>query len=240
MTFNAFASAIVNRLIMVALPEKLRLGASASWSRFQGRVEPEILLVPKLMGLENCHVALDVGANDGQFAYLLSRVFSHVYAFEANPELVARLQRSRPENMSITQCAVSDTDGAEVVLNVPVVGGVRLNGWASLGTIDIPGAIDFVKHMAKTIRLDSQVFESVSLIKIDVEGHELAVLKGAIGTIKKHLPWLVIEVWDEHRAVICDLLLPLGYHAATLKQMTGIDGSPQNLIFMPPQTQLKV
>ena len=235
MTALSLVSSIIRRLIIPALPEKMRLPVAASWTKLQGEVEPEIIYVPRLMGQENCHTALDVGANDGQFGYLLSKSFKHVHAFEANPDLAARLQRWRPGNMTVINNAVSDTDGAVVTLHVPVVKGVALNGWASLAEPTVPGTTSFVTYQIKTTRIDSHEFDTVSLIKIDVEGHELAVLKGAMGTIRKHLPWLLVEVWDEQRAAVCDLLKPLGYRAATLRELAGIEGSPQNLIFASPQ-----
>ena len=228
------ASSIVRRLIVPSLPERMRLAASATWTKLIGGVEPEILHVPRLMGYENCHTALDVGANDGQFGYLLSKSFTHVHAFEANPDLAGRLQRLRPRNMTVISNAVSDRDGDLVTLHVPVVGGVALSGWASLTKPKVPGSTDVVTYQVKTTRIDSHNFENVFLIKIDVEGHELAVLKGAMGTIRKHLPWLLVEVWDEQRAAVCDLLNPLGYRATTLHELAGIEGSPQNIIFVSP------
>jgi FkbM family methyltransferase len=230
----SLVSSIIRRLIIPALPQKMRLPVAASWTKFQGGVEPEILHVPRLMGQGNCHTALDVGANDGQFGYLLSNAFKHVHAFEANPDLAATLLRYRPRNMTVINNAVSDTDGDVVTLHVPVVKGVALSGWASLVKPTVPGTTNFVTHQITTTRIDSHKFDTVSLIKIDVEGHELAVLKGAMDTIRKHLPWLLIEVWDEQRAAVCDLLKPLGYRAATLQELAGIKGSPQNLVFVSP------
>ena len=60
--------------------------------------------------------------------------------------------------------------------------------------------------------LDSYAFDDVSLIKIDVEGMEMAVLRGAVETIERHRPYIYAEAWDgeylnEHRA----FLEPLGY-----------------------------
>ena len=48
--------------------------------------------------------------------------------------------------------------------------------------------------------LDSVVHDPVALIKIDVEGHELDVLKGATAVLKKDHPGLIVECEDRHRA----------------------------------------
>jgi len=47
-------------------------------------------------------------------------------------------------------------------------------------------------------KLDSFEFENIDLIKIDVEGWEFEVIQGAIETIKKHKPVLMIEVLVDH------------------------------------------
>lgn len=53
--------------------------------------------------------------------------------------------------------------------------------------------------------------ENVTLIKIDVEGHELEVLKGSVKTLKRHKPWLFVEIIGDTTAVD-EFLLPLGYN----------------------------
>lgn len=54
----------------------------------------------------------------------------------------------------------------------------------------------------------------VDLIKIDAEGHELAVCQGAIGTLRRCRPPLIIEVFgDEPFVGLWDLLSPLGYRS---------------------------
>ena len=47
--------------------------------------------------------------------------------------------------------------------------------------------------------LDSVVYDPVSLIKIDVEGHELDVLKGATTVLEKDRPGLLVECEERHR-----------------------------------------
>ena len=44
--------------------------------------------------------------------------------------------------------------------------------------------------------LDSYNFKNISIMKIDVEGHEIAVLEGALNTIKRNKPKILIEVWN--------------------------------------------
>ena len=51
--------------------------------------------------------------------------------------------------------------------------------------------------------LDTYAFDDVKLIKVDVEGHEQSVILGAIETLKKCSPILVVEI--EQRHLECDI-----------------------------------
>ena len=51
----------------------------------------------------------------------------------------------------------------------------------------------------ETRRIDDYDLADVGFIKIDVEGHELAVLAGAAATLARHKPNLLIECNDEHQ-----------------------------------------
>jgi len=50
-----------------------------------------------------------------------------------------------------------------------------------------------------------------SIIKIDVEGHELQTLEGAKNTIEKHKPMILIEIHDFENSEIPKFLESLGY-----------------------------
>jgi hypothetical protein len=63
-------------------------------------------------------------------------------------------------------------------------------------------------------RLDDIYTGTPSFIKIDVEGHELKVLKGAEETLKKHKPTVLIEIHDfseDHD--VHKFMMSLGYGA---------------------------
>jgi hypothetical protein len=62
---------------------------------------------------------------------------------------------------------------------------------------------------ARTI--DSFGFSDVSLIKIDVEGHEKAVLLGAAQTIRTQHPTIFIEIWDHNKSKIVPIIEGFGY-----------------------------
>ena len=49
-------------------------------------------------------------------------------------------------------------------------------------------------------RLDAVVRQDVAFVKIDVEGHELSVLNGAVGLLERSQPVFLVEAEDRHRA----------------------------------------
>jgi hypothetical protein len=85
----------------------------------------------------------------------------------------------------------------------------------------------------QTRTLDSFALEHVDFMKIDVEGHELAVLRGASETLARHRPWLVVEAWEDHREPVKQLLAALDYDLRPLQDLCGHLGSAQNLVFLP-------
>lgn len=60
-------------------------------------------------------------------------------------------------------------------------------------------------------RLDDVYTGTPSVMKIDVEGHEMDVLKGADETIRKHKPALIVEIHNLDESPIPDYLANLGY-----------------------------
>jgi hypothetical protein len=70
------------------------------------------------------------------------------------------------------------------------------------------------KVEARTV--DSFRFSDVSLIKIDVEGHELKVLRGAEKTISTFHPVIIIEIWVNNVDFVLPLLASYGYTARAI------------------------
>lgn len=60
-------------------------------------------------------------------------------------------------------------------------------------------------------RLDDVYTGTPCLMKIDVEGHELQVLKGAEQTIRKHMPNLYVEIFDFENGPVTKFLKEIGY-----------------------------
>jgi FkbM family methyltransferase len=123
-------------------------------------------------------IAVDIGANRGYITVVLARRFEKVYAFEPN-----RLNRQVLEETLLIN-SVKNVDTIEAALsssNVPAMMRVSTShGHHTLETSHLTKAIDIEK--VETYRFDEfagvRDIESIDLVKIDVEGHELSVLNG--------------------------------------------------------------
>ena len=137
-------------------------------------------------------LAVDIGANNGTYSYHMSRHFAEVVAFEPNP-MFARFLSRLPARVKTQAVALSD-HGGEGTLSIPVGSNGEAPGWASLEQID---------SQARALQVPLRTLDSFDLapsfIKIDVEGHEHAVLSGARATIGKHRPVVLVEVEERHR-----------------------------------------
>jgi FkbM family methyltransferase len=175
--------------------------------------------------------AIDVGAWYGPWTHWLARVSRDVVTVEANPELAAFVARTAPANVRVVSAAASDSAGSAELWLPP--GGRGTEGRASLyppplprpgherghdsGREPAPGARAPGRVVqVTTIRLDELDVSDVGVIKIDVEGHELAVLRGAEGIIRRWRPTLVVEVEDARSpaAQTLDLLADWGYQGS--------------------------
>ncbi|HSS63956.1 MAG TPA: FkbM family methyltransferase [Gammaproteobacteria bacterium] len=161
-------------------------------------------------------VSLDIGANLGLFTYFLSRLSSHVYAFEPNPFPLRALRAVAGSNVTVLPIAVSDRSG-EAELVVPRTA----KGWSNNGASLTKPADALAGRLTVECRaIDDLDYRNVGFIKIDIEGHELAALKGAEQTLKRERPNLFIENERLHAGSgaddVFDYLKSLDYAGFTL------------------------
>jgi FkbM family methyltransferase len=154
------------------------------------RGEPELGILGALVRRDR--IAIDAGANRGMYSYALARHAREVHAFEPHPQLsrlAARLLRGRAV---VHPCALSDRNGS-CTFRIPE--GQTGADWHLLGTLE--DTLLDTKHREVEVEartLDSFAFEGVGFLKIDVEGHEQAVLAGARETIGRDRPTLLVEL----------------------------------------------
>lgn len=163
---------------------------------------------------------LDVGANIGALALRMARKAKRVYAFEANPSTYALLTKnvSLNDDLSVTPVHAAASDRAGQLYVQPATD-ARNTGMAGVTSAANETPVP-------AIRLDDFAAAhhlTVGLLKIDTEGHEAAVLQGALGILHRDHPLVVAELNDEHLRghgsssdEVLSLLDDLGYCAAAL------------------------
>jgi FkbM family methyltransferase len=146
-------------------------------------------------------VFVDVGANIGYFtclaaAYIRDSGRGRVFAFEPNPRLVPLLRRNAEINWSLAPitihpCAVGDTAGT-ASLQIPE--GHAVNATFS----DYHGEHAHHSVEVEVVRLDDVLPKdlAVDFLKIDVEGHELSVLRGAANVIARSPAIRIVIEWS--------------------------------------------
>jgi FkbM family methyltransferase len=170
-------------------------------------------------------VFIDVGANIGNHSVYFSKFLADA-AIAIEPSLRAlkclrrNISLNNITNCVVVECAVGETcTEGELVLPVRLkrnLGGSRVK---MLSDGKLLGEDVFVESRVLVRPLDDIVREfqtvanaGISLIKIDVEGMELSVLKGARDVLERHKPDICTEAWsDSNRDAISDFLNKYGY-----------------------------
>ena len=165
-------------------------------------------------------VFIDVGCYSGLFAIAAAKAGLEVIAFEPMEENQRQIAVNCTHNdveIELHKAAVSDKDGWGTLGYNP---NVYLTAGASLDRKSGP------KRQVKLMTIDSLAVGNVSLIKIDIEGHEPAALRGARETLERCRPNLIVEANDEaHKKAVIEVLSH-GYELIAICD-------ERNLIFSP-------
>ena len=157
---------------------------------------------------------LDIGANIGNHAIFFASYFTEVHAFEPGPSTFLLLSHNATlkPNVHCHNVGVSDST-REAYWSAPT----HNIGEGAISDNDFPGS-ERHRTTVRLVDIDSLAAIQdldIGLIKIDVEGHEAAVLDGARSTIKKNSPVIIFE--QQAREIIngssptIDRLRALGY-----------------------------
>jgi FkbM family methyltransferase len=191
-------------------------------------------LALKLLINEPSGTVLDIGANLGTFCVPLARKIPKLkfHAFEpqriVNYQLCANVVINSLDNVQTYELALSDRD-EQLNLVMP-----DYTKETNIGAFSIDKEVRKNEYECATtsvinkiflVPLDLLTFNDVKLIKIDVEGHELEVIKGGIETIKRNnYPPIIFEAWtwkpwyQEKRTALFEYLKGHGYEITELGQ----------------------
>jgi FkbM family methyltransferase len=147
--------------------------------------------------LQNGGVFVDIGANIGYYTLLAHKRVTNsgrVLAFEPNPETANALRRnielSGARNVEVFEVALSESPGEATIFR-PVgqshgLASMRNQGWAETEHYKVPAA-----------RLDDILptnLQRIDFLKVDVEGAEGLVFRGAASTISRYKPAILMEL----------------------------------------------
>ena len=218
----------LKKLLLNLSPESYKKRVFRSLESFSWKnvkevyLDPELLLLQSLLKDKN-DVFFDIGANKGEFCFVAEKLVdpANIYAFEPNPGLSSVLKAVFPA-IHVHSIAISDKTGTSS-FKVP---SVHNQSDTTLGTLETnykeENETSHQTFPVKTGTLDDFVknnpIRRIDLIKIDVEGHEMAVIKGAGETISKFRPQLIVEIEERHHrdqslAALIKPYFDMGYNA---------------------------
>ncbi len=250
MTLKTLAVSAAERLLPSTIVESLQARRWTNTWVPERDHEPELSLVRAY--LQSGDIAIDVGAYGGAFSHAMATAIGsegQVFSFEPLPRyarvLRLALKRVGIKNVEVVQQALMETRRS-VQLAYATSSGRSLVG--EVYVAEEPDGNRTTAVEANTLddfARDRSISSSVSLIKIDIEGSELSLLKGAGESLAASKPVVICEVEERHcarfghsaRDVFDEFsrsgLLPFEFdlRTCTLEPWTG-DGSTNNVIFV--------
>ena len=223
--------------------------ASIRWRKTQ--FEPGInkLITRIVIELDNQKDSgwfFDVGANVGLYSWEVCKVSPHrkILAFEPDPENIILFEKTLNganfQNVEICKCALSN--------QLAEVSFFQDNLTSATGCVagkDKPWIEQYLNGSINEIRVKTETLDSVirqdrtpSLIKIDVEGHEIEVLQGGRNTLSETKPLLIIESFPPKQSTVLSLLDELGYQSMDADRHASINPKTTNLFAWHPQGPL--
>lgn len=188
-----------------------------------GLFEKETILLVERITLDlkkeinNKSVFVDIGANIGNHTCYLARHFEKVISFEPSP-LISKILNA---NVLLNNLESQVTLIEKALSNEKNI----LEFYTNKGTDNLGGSslikercinengVKVEVEKGDNVLEELLIFDDkITLIKIDVEGHEFEVLQGLTRTINKHLPIIVFETENGEKTISClNLLKSEGY-----------------------------
>ena len=155
--------------------------------RVEGRLTYQYHKYEAGLGLcRDRRLAVDVGGHVGLLSYWMARDFDQVEAFEPvdhHRDCFKRNVLDHRKNVTLHGCALGEREGKVSIRTEPTSSGDS--------RVDGPGDIPLM-------RLDTFRLKNVDFLKIDCEGTELAVLRGAEELLARSKPVVMVEQKPGH------------------------------------------
>lgn len=233
------------RIYGICHPVRLRLIRNLSYLVNPRTSEPEMVaLFSAINKVFSPKTFYDIGANIGYYSWLLKTQNPGIAVslFEPDPinlDLIHKTQDSIKRvsgGIEVCPCAVSDRDG-ERFFYVDSISGATCalkNGGQEEVFIARHYGVSAKMINVKTVAVDTfrENKPSPELIKIDVEGHETAVVRGARKTLGIDGPIVIFECFTQNTALF-SLLNSLGYQLFDAERMTNDLRKATNFLALP-------
>jgi FkbM family methyltransferase len=161
-------------------------------------------------------------------------------AFEPDPENIKLIEKTLSsanlQNLEICKFALSNQNGEVLFFQDSLT-----SATGCVAGQDKPWIEQYLNSSANEMRVKTNTLDSVvsddnnpSLIKIDVEGHEVEVLEGGRDTLTKIKPLLILEFFPPKQRIVLSLLQELGYKLIDAVHHTSMKPNTTNLFAWHP------
>lgn len=155
-------------------------------------------------GLQSRLLAVDVGANVGTWTHPLSLAFESVVAFEPDMRASSRIRRC--PNVLVVNAAVAESDGTATLFMRPSPEQTSLLRDHPIGAGGGAPAPIHAEVPISCVSLDSAIPGGADFVKMDIEGGEVAALRGCADPERWSRTFFVVECHDSFDAVSAELV----------------------------------
>lgn len=165
-------------------------------------------------------IVFDIGSNKGDYTIPVQKRAKHIYAFEPNTEISKSMNVDGMQNVTVINSAISDFEG-DATLFIDD----RPGQWAQASSLKK------VVHEARPITVPVTTVDIFcagnnvypTFIKIDVEGFEPQVIKGARSVIETRRPIILFEIWEKNWMGYSDMIQYLSKFYFLVRSSDGSD-----------------